>query len=355
MRLSLRICAGFLAATVAAGVCLAQDIRFFRIGTGSTAGVNFPIGGLIASALSNPPGSRDCDRGGSCGVPGMIAVAQATQGSGDNAREVGNGRLDAGIIQADIASMAYTGKGDFAGKNRQESLRAIASLYPETLQIVVRRDSQITSLAGLKGKRVSLDTPASGTQPAARAVLGQGGIRLADLKTVNVDIGTATDYMRDGKLDAFFYVGGAPAPAIAQLADMLDLRLLPVPESVIARVRKADPYYAPVTLSANTYKGIDETETVGVRALLVVNEKLTDDLAYSLLRSLWHKTARAMFNGGHPQGKMIRLEDALNDITIPLHPGATRYYTEVGMLGDNAKAGGAPAPASKSSDQRPSR
>jgi TRAP transporter TAXI family solute receptor len=322
-----------------AGLAMAQDIRFFRIGTGSTAGVNFPIGGLIASALSNPPGSRDCDRGGSCGVPGMIAVAQATQGSEDNAREVGNGHLDAGIIQADVASLAYNGKGSFAGNKRQESLRALASLYPETLQIVVRRDSKITSLAGLKGKRVSLDTPASGTQPLARAVLGHAGIKIADIKPVYVDISTATDLMRNGKIDALLYVGGAPSPAIAQLADMLDLRLLPVPETVIARVTKAEDYYSAATLPAETYKGVEEIVTLSVRSLFVVNEKLSDDLAYNLLRALWHKSARAMFSGGHPQGKMIRLENALDGITIPLHPGATRYYAEAGLLDGDGKDG----------------
>jgi TRAP transporter TAXI family solute receptor len=314
-----------------AGLSLAQDIRFFRIGTGSTAGANFPIGGLIASVLSNPPGSRDCDRGGSCGVPGMIAVAQATQGSVDNAKEVGLGHLDASIVQADIAAMAYKGQGEFSGKNRLPGLRVLASLYPETLQIVVRRDSGITSLAKLKGKRVSLDTQASGTQAAARAVLGRAGIKLSEIKAENVDLGTASDMMREGKLDAFFYVGGSPSPAIAQLAETVDLHLLPVPEKIVTRVRKEDSYYFRATIPAGAYKGIEATETLSVYALLVVNEKLPDDLAYSILRSLWHKTARAMFNG-HPQGKRIRLDSALNGLTIPLHPGAERYYAEAGLL-----------------------
>lgn len=332
MKFFLKFCAVFLGVALgAAGLGLAQDIRFFRIGTGSTAGANFPIGGLIASVLSNPPGSRDCDRGGSCGVPGMIAVAQATQGSVENAREVGLGRLDAGIVQADIAAMAYGGRGEFS-KNRLTSLRALASLYPETLQIVVRRDSGITTLAGLKGKRLSLDTPASGTQTAARAVLSQAGIKLTDFRPVYVDLGTATDQMREGKLDGFFYVGGSPAPAIAQLNEMLELRLLPVPAALVARIRKANPYYASATIEADAYKGTAATETLSVSALLVVNEKLPDDLASSILRSLWHKTAQAMFNGGHPQGKKIRLESALADISIPLHPGAERYYVEAGLL-----------------------
>lgn len=316
----------------AAGLCLAQDIRFFRIGTGSTAGTNFPIGSLIASVLSNPPGSRDCDRGGSCGVPGMIAVAQATQGSVENAREVGLGRLDAGIVQADIAALAYAGKAEFAGKNRISSLRVLTSLYPETLQIVVRQDSRITTLAGLKGKRISLDTPSSGSQTAARAVLNHAGIKLKDFRPVYVDLGTATEQMREGKIDGFFHVGGSPSPAVAQLAETLPLRLLPLPAALIARLRKADPYYGAGTIAQDTYKGVAATETLTVRALLVVNEKLSDDLAYSILRSFWHKSANVMFNGGHPQGKAIQLGNALTGISIPLHPAAERYYGEVGLL-----------------------
>ena len=316
----------------AAGLCLAQDIKFLRIGTGSTAGTNFPIGSLIASVLSNPPGSRDCDRGGSCGVPGLIAVAQATQGSVENAQQVGLGRLDAGIVQADIAALAYAGKGDFAGKNRIPSLRVLASLYPETLQIVVRQDSRITSLAGLKGKRISLDTPASGSQTAARAVLSQAGIKLTDLRLVYVDVGAATEQMREGKIDGFFYVGGSPSPAVAQLAETLPIRLLPLPASLVARLRKADPSYGAGTIAQDTYKGVAATETLTVHALLVVNEKLPNELAYGLLRALWHKSANVMFNGGHPQGKAIQWTNALNGVSIPLHPAAERYYGETGLL-----------------------
>lgn len=333
MKFNPRLGAVFLAVALgAAGVCLAQDIRFFRIGTGSTAGTNFPIGSLISSVLSNPPGSRDCDRGGSCGVPGMIAVAQATQGSVENAREVGLGRLDAGIVQADIAALAYGGKGDYAGKNRISSLRVLASLYPETLQIVVRQDSRITSLAGLKGKRVSLDTPASGSQIAARAVLTQAGIKLSDLRPVYVDLGTATEQMREGKIDGLFYVGGSPSPAIAQLGEMLPLRLLPLPANLIARLHKADPSYGAGTIAQDTYKGVAATETLTVHALLLVNEKLPDDLATGILRALWHKSANAMFNGGHPQGKAIQLGNALSGVSIPLHPAAERYYIAAGLL-----------------------
>lgn len=335
MRLSAWLYAPILAVALGAtGVVLGQDIRFFRIGTGSTAGANFPIGGLIASVISNPPGSRDCERGGSCGVPGMIAVAQATQGSGENAREVGLGHLDAGIVQADIANMAYAGQGAFSGKNRLPTLRALAGLYPETMQIVVRRDSGISTLAGLKGKRISLDTPLSGTQPAARAVLARAGIKITDIRPVYVDVGTATDMVREGKLDGFFYVGGHPAPAIAQLSEALDIRLIPMAANFVERLHKTEPYYFPATIPAAAYKGVEDTPTLAVHTLLVVNQALPEDLAYNILRALWHKTARVMLSSGHSQGKMIRLETALDGVSIPLHPGAQRYYAEAGLLKD---------------------
>ncbi len=337
MRLSAWFYAPILAVALGAtGMALGQDIRFFRIGTGSTAGANFPIGGLIASVISNPPGSRDCERGGSCGVPGMIAVAQATQGSVENAREVGLGHLDAGIVQADVAAMAYEGRGVFSGKNRLPTLRALANLYPETMQIVVRRDSGITTLAGLKGKRISLDTPQSGTQPAARAVLAQAGIKITDIRPVYVDVSTATDMMREGKIEGFFYVGGHPAPAVAQLSEALDLRLIPVAANFVERLRKTERYYFPATIPAGAYRGIENTPTLGVHTLLVVNERLPENLAYNILRALWHRTARVMLSSGHPQGKMIRLETALDGVSIPLHPGARRFYAEAGLLKDGA-------------------
>lgn len=311
----------------------AQDLRFFRIGTGSTAGVNFSIGGLISSVISNPPGSRPCDRGGSCGVPGLIAVAQATQGSAENAREVGGGRLDSGIIQADVAAQAYEGKGAFAGKNRQTELRALASLYPETLQIVVRRDARVGTIAGLKGKRVSIDTDGSGTQALARNVLARAGLRPADIKPVTVDLGTAVDMMRAGQIDALFYVGGVPAPAIAQLADSTAIDLLPVPSPMIAAFRKDEPTYVTLTVTAGAYAGLDkDIVSMGSYSLWVANAKLADKMAYDLLKALWHKSSQPMLAGGHANAKQMSLASALNGLTIPLHPGAEKFYAEMKLL-----------------------
>ncbi len=151
----------------------AQETKFLRIGTGAIGGTYFPVGGLIANAISSPPGSRSCEAGGSCGVPGLIAVTQSTQGSVENVIAVGGGELETALTQADIAYFAYFGKGVLAKRGRLSNLRAIANLFPEMVHLVVRRESGIWEVAGLKGKRVNLgergrerwSAPASSSPP----------------------------------------------------------------------------------------------------------------------------------------------------------------------------------------------
>ena len=142
----------------AAGAAPAEEAKltFFRIGNGSTAGTYYPIGGIIAAAISNPPGGAPCADGGACGVPGLLASAMATAGSVENVEAIGRGRLESGFAQADVAHWAQTGTGNFAGLPPIENLRAIATLYPETLHIVARADAGIHSLADLRGKRVGI-------------------------------------------------------------------------------------------------------------------------------------------------------------------------------------------------------
>src|SRR5664279_6263739 len=153
-----------------------QDITFFRIGTGGTAGTYFPIGGLIANAISNPPGSRACADGGSCGVPGLVATAVASNGSVANINGIQSGQLESGFTQSDVAYWAYTCTGVYEGKPKVADLRLIANLYPETIHLVARKGANIKTVADLKGKRVSLDEPGSGTLVDARIILAAFGL-----------------------------------------------------------------------------------------------------------------------------------------------------------------------------------
>ena len=136
-------------AMVLGAAALAQEIQFFRIGTGGTAGTYYPVGGLIANAISNPPGSLACDKGGSCGVPGLVAMVQSSGGSIENVEGIGEGRLELALSQADIAYWAYHGTGLFRDRGAIANLRAIANLYPESLHVVVRRGAGIASIAGI--------------------------------------------------------------------------------------------------------------------------------------------------------------------------------------------------------------
>ena len=320
-----------LAASVVASA-VAQGSQFFRIGTGSTGGTYFPIAAIIASAISNPPGSRECERGGSCGVPGLIAVAQSTTGSVENVRAIGARLLESALSQADVAFWAYHGRHTFAESGPIKNLRAIANLYPEMVHIVVRRDAGILTLRDLKGKRVSLDREGSGTLVDAMVILESYGLKPENLTIEHLEPGPAADRLRDGTLDAFFLVAGVPAAAVTDLAASTPIALVPISGPEADRLRQTYPFFSANFIAAGSYPGVYSTPTVSVGAQWLVAAEISEETVYGVTRALWHPSTRALLDAGHPQGKHIRRETALEGIGIPLHPGATRYYREVGML-----------------------
>ena len=308
-------------------------LTFFRIGNGSTAGTYYPIGGIIAAAISNPPGGAPCVDGGACGVPGLLASAMATAGSVENVESIGRGRLESGFAQADVAHWAQTGTGNFAGLPPIENLRAIATLYPETLHIVARADAGIHSLADLRGKRVSLDEPGSGTLVDARLVLDAAGINDADLTVMHLPATRAAVALREGDLDAFFFVGGYPAPAISQLAGQADVTLVPIDGVVAETLTGAGAFFLRGTVPQGTYRGVGaDVDTLTVGALWVTSAEQPEDLIHAITRVLWNDNTMHQLEVGHPIGRRIRRENALDGIAIPLHPGAERYYREAGLL-----------------------
>ncbi len=310
----------------------AQDIRFLRIGTGATGGTYFPVGGLIANAVSNPPGSLPCEKGGSCGVPGVIAAAVSTQGSVENVTAVAAGTLDLALTQADIAFNAHFGRGAFAGQAPLTKLRAVAHLYPEAVHLVVRRDGGITSVADLKGKRVSVGEPESGTLVAARMVLDAFGMAESDLTVLYERVGKSGDMLAGGELDAYFMIGGYPMTAIAQLAETTDVGLVHIMGREADGIRRAHPFIGADIIPEGVYKGVGATVTLSVGAQLVVSAEADADLVYGITRALWHDNTRRLLVSSHPQGRQIELHKALDGVAIPLHPGAVRYYEEVGLI-----------------------
>ena len=330
----LNVLAGLaMAAGVAASTASAQDMAFFRIGTGGTAGTYYPIGGLLANAISNPPGSRPCEEGGSCGVPGLVASALSANGSVANINAIAGGTLESGFSQSDVATWAYTGTGIWEGKPAVESLRAIANLYPESIHLVASAGSGIESVADLEGKRVSLDEPGSGTLVDAKIILEGYGLSEADIQPEYLKPDQAADRMRDGAMDAFFFVGGYPAGAISELASQHEVKLIPISCEEAPSICEEFEFFAADTVPGGTYEGNpDDVNTLSVGAQWITSADQPEDLIYEITKALWNDNTRAQLDAGHAKGKMITMDTALNGIGVPLHPGAEKFYREAGLL-----------------------
>ncbi len=311
------------AAIMAAGAAFAQSQAFFRIGTGGTSGTYYPIGGLIANAISAT---------GENGVPGLVATAVSSNGSVANINAIQAGASESGFSQSDVAFWAHSGTGLYEGKGKVEDLRLIATLYPETLHIVARADAGIKSVADLKGKRVSIDEPGSGTIVDARLVLAAYGLSEKDITPEYLKPGPSGEKMRDGGLDAFFFVGGFPAGAITELAASTSITLVPVAGPEAEKLIADNGFFADNTVPAETYKGVPEMQTISVAAQWVTSAKQPDDLVYNITKSLWSEGTRKALDAGHAKGKQITLDNAVTSAGIPFHPGAERYYKEVGAL-----------------------
>ncbi len=308
-------------------------MQFFRIGTGGTAGTYYPIGGLIANAISNPPGSRACDEGGSCGVPGLVATAVASNGSVANVNSIAGGTLESGFSQADVATWAQTGTGIWANQPAVENLRAIANLYPETIHLVAAADSGITSVADLAGKTVSLDEPGSGTLVDAQIILGAYGLSEDDVDAQYLKPDQAAERMRDGAMDAFFFVGGFPAGAIAELASQDDIVLIPISGAEATAITGEYTFFAENTVPGGTYEGVDgDVTTLSVGAQWVTSADQPDDLIYEVTKAMWNDSTRRLLDAGHAKGREITADTALAGVGIPLHAGAERFYREAGLL-----------------------
>jgi TRAP transporter TAXI family solute receptor len=310
--------AGALAATLAfAGAAQAQ--QFFRIGTGGTAGTYYPVGGMIANAVSQPGK--------------IIATAQATNGSLANVNGVASGAMEAGFSQSDVATWAYTGTGAFEGKPKVTDLRMIANLYPESIHLVVKKGSGIKSVADLKGKRVALDEPGSGTLIDARMVLAAYGVKESDIKPEYIKPNQAGDKLKDGALDAFFFVGGSPAGAIAELASSgAGIELIPLAGPQAEALRKASPFFAVDNIAAGTYKDVPAVQTLAVGAQLVTNAKVDTETVYQITKALYSEAAQKALQAGHAKGKFITRQNAVQGVGIPYHPGAEKFYKEAGLL-----------------------
>lgn len=300
-----------------------DNMGLFRIGTGGQTGVYYPIGKIIAQGITNNNISIKATGTNSTRV--IISIAQNSGGSLANVQAITAGEIEAGLVQADVAAWAFNSKHAFKNSDKVRDIRAIASLYPEKFQIVTRRDAKINSVNDLRGKRISVDEVGSGTLAVMKIVLEAHGLNEKDLKPVYLKPVFTHGKIVSNELQGFVMMAGAPMEAVIQLLST-GISLVPIKPKMASIIESKYPYLVPGLIPADIYSGIPDTPTIQVHALLVVSKAMDEELVYKITAALWNEQTLSMLTTGHPQGKSITTDTALVGVSIPLHPGAKKYY-----------------------------
>jgi len=300
----------------------AQQRVFISIATGGTAGVYFPLGAALAEIWTGK-------------VPNVQATAQTSGASVANIRLLQRSDVAVAMIQNDITYYAFNGIEMFMDRvaNKKDpvaTLRGMAMLYPETIQVVTLRSKNINTIADLKGKRIAVGAPGSGTEVNARQILRMFELGYYNTRPDFLNFAEAADQLKDGVVDAAFITAGHPTAAVQDIASSRDLKILPVPKEVVDQLREQYPYYTRVTIPANTYRGQTEAvDTTAVMAMLVTRQDVDADLIYALIKALWENTER--LRAAHARGRDITTATARAGMPITMHAGALRYYREFGI------------------------
>lgn len=308
----------------------AKKVQFVGIATGGTGGLYYPLGGALAQVISSK-------------IPDVSATAQSGNASVANVNLVAQDEVETAFIQNNVLDSAYFGKDQWQGKPLK-NLRVIASLYPETIQICALKSANIKVVSDSKGKRVMLGDKGSGSEFDARNILNAHGITYDMIKPDYVGWEVAAQRLKDDQGDMLFQTAGYPASYIIDLTTMKDVNLVSLSDDAIQKLCTQYKFYVPSTIPPKTYRGQDqEVKSIAMMALWVTNDAMSEKLVYEMTKALWEKGnmanrkdqsigAEILAKVVPETGKFIRLKNALQGITTPLHPGAERYYKEQGML-----------------------
>ncbi|MFA5902667.1 MAG: TAXI family TRAP transporter solute-binding subunit [Desulfobacula sp.] len=307
-----------------------RENKIFRIGTGGKTGVYYPVGRLIAQGVTGVTTEKNTSEPRESGVPGLIGVAQNSAGSVENIKTIISGEIEAGFVQADDAANAFHATGPFAGKTEFKDIRALASLYPEKLHIAVRKDAGIKTVNDLKGKRMAVDEPGSGTLLVTRIILKAHGMTEKDFFPIYLKPVFTEEKIISGDLHGFVIMAGTPVDAVTKLI-ISGISLVPIDRNIAEKIHQAYPYLIPGVIPSQVYPDIPDIPTIEVYALLAVRKDMDEALVYRITASLWSPETLNLIKQGHPKGNTIALENALTGLSIPLHEGAKRFYRKKGM------------------------
>jgi TRAP transporter TAXI family solute receptor len=289
-----------------------EEYKFLSIVTGGTTGTYYALGGTLAQIIKNDTG--------------VDTTAEVSQASAANMTALKDGTAELAFVQTDIAYYATAGEFMFEGE-AIDSISAIGALYPETVQLVTISNTGITSYEDLRGKKVSVGAPGSGTFANAEQLLEIHGMTMDDIQAQNLDFGESQESIQSGQIDAAFITSGTPTGAVESLNALSEVVIVPVDDAKADELIEKYPYYAKETIPAGTYGMTEEVPTVSVLAMLAVSKKLPEDLVYDITKAIYENTDKIM----HPKGEFIKAETALDGIDIDIHPGAQKYFDEIGV------------------------
>ena len=308
-----------LGAAVGLSLGVAASAQNISIATGGTGGVYYPMGGGLAAALSKY-------------VPGMEATAEVTGGSVDNLKLIASGKPYVGFTMTDAAQDAYKGEEKFKG--HKVPLRTLAILYPNRMHVVTVEGRGINKFADLKGKRVSTGSPGSATEVMAFRLIEAAGLdKDKDMNRERLGAAESVNAMKDGKIDAFFWVGGLPTAAVSDLANTpgTKIKLIDNAQLVPAMNKKWGNLYVEDDIPKATYRGMDhDNKQATVMNILVAGEGMDDKTAYNIVKTIFEKTPDLI--AVHKEAANIKLSNQKSSATpIPFHPGAIKYFAEKGI------------------------
>ncbi|MDM8350673.1 TAXI family TRAP transporter solute-binding subunit [Pseudomonas sp. sp1636] len=317
MRLTKRLSLLAAAAAFTASTAVIAAPTFINILTGGTSGVYYPIGVGLSQLYGN-------------GIDGAKTSVQATKASVENLNLLQSGRGELALALGDSVADAWNGVEDAGFKTPLKKLRAIAGTYPNYIQIVANKESGIASLADLKGKRISVGAPKSGTELNARAIFAAAGLSYEDMGKVEfLPYAESVELIKNRQLDATLQSSGLGMAAIRDLAATLPINFVAIPAEVTGKIGNAA--YQPAVIPAGTYDGQDvEIATVAIQNILVSHAEVSEEVAYQMTKLMFDNLER--LGNAHSAAKDIKLDGAAKNLPIPLHPGAERYYKEVGAL-----------------------
>jgi len=308
---------------VVVGLCVlamaarASGPQFVNVLTGGTSGVYYPLGVALTQIYRSA-------------LPDARTSVQATKASVENFNLLQAGKGELAFTLGDSLSDAWKGVEEAGFKVPLKKLRTVAGLYPNYIHIVANADSGIRTLADLKGKRISVGAPKSGTELNVRAILKAAGMSYADFSKVEyLGYAESVELVKNRQLDVTLVSSGLGMASLRDLAVSMKTVVVPIPASVVKGV--GDPAYLPGLIPPNTYEGqTTEVQTAAIKNFLVTHEGVPDDVVYKMTRSMFENLDQMV--AAHTAAKQIAREEAITGLPVPLHPGAARYYREVGIL-----------------------